>query len=127
MHTRAQSCACGCAHVRTAALFQMMRTVISQHRTATRLQRWMLNDTRSTPVLTLNLDPNPKPYRMETVHPEHRAAPSFQRPVIRDEARGVMYTRIQPTRRETSMIMHIRPGWEQLRTWLTGQQDGVAG
>lgn len=65
---------------------------------------------------------------MEPVQPE-RGAP-FERPVVRDEARGVVFTRIHPRKPETSMIMHVRPGWLRLRAWLTGtgeqQQQQVA-
>jgi len=43
-----------------------------------------------------------------------------QRPVLRLPAAGVVLTRIDPGRRETSMLVRIRPGWEELRAWLLG-------
>ncbi len=44
--------------------------------------------------------------------------PAFTRPVIRLPERGAVLTRISPDRRETSMIMRPRPGWEDLRAYL---------
>ena len=41
----------------------------------------------------------------------------LQRPVVRLPG-GVVLTRIDPMRPETSMIMRIRPGWEELRSYL---------
>jgi RNA polymerase II C-terminal domain phosphatase-like 1/2 len=52
------------------------------------------------------------------------------RPVIRlpsPHCRGgwLIFTRIDPTNRDTSMIVHTRPGWAELRDYLTGQdRDG---
>lgn len=43
---------------------------------------------------------------------------TLQRPVIRDHARGVIFTRIVPKDPDTSMIMFIRPGWENMRRFL---------
>lgn len=40
-----------------------------------------------------------------------------ERPVIRLQG-GVVLTRIDPSNRDTSMIMRIRPGWEALRGFL---------
>ncbi|KAK9817895.1 hypothetical protein WJX72_003895 [[Myrmecia] bisecta] len=48
---------------------------------------------------------------------------TFTRPVIRLPNQGVVFTRIDPERRETSMIMRTRPGWEALRAYLTGAMD----
>ena len=41
----------------------------------------------------------------------------LQRPVVRLPG-GVVLTRIDPLRPETSMIMRIRPGWEELQSYL---------
>jgi hypothetical protein len=45
------------------------------------------------------------------------------RPVIR-LADGVVMTRIDPGRRETSMLVRLRPGWEALRAYLAGEEPG---
>lgn len=48
----------------------------------------------------------------------------MQRPVVRLENNLVVLTRIDPSNRSTSMIMRIRPGWEELRQYLAGEADG---
>ncbi len=48
--------------------------------------------------------------------------PPVKRPTIH-LPNGVVVTRIDPTRKETSMLMRIRPGWERLRQWLEGQDN----
>ena len=58
--------------------------------------------------------------------PEDRG-PTFQRPVVRLPERGLVFTRIAVDRRETSMIMHIRPGWDGLRAYLRPQTDMSTG
>ena len=45
------------------------------------------------------------------------------RPVIRLPD-GVVMTRIDPGRRETSMLVRLRPGWESLRAYLAGEEPG---
>lgn len=40
-----------------------------------------------------------------------------ERPVVRLQG-GVVLTRIDPSNRDTSMIMRIRPGWDALRAFL---------
>ena len=48
---------------------------------------------------------------------EDAAAPP--RPVLRLPS-GVVLTRIDPARRDTSMLVRVRPGWDDLRAFLTG-------
>lgn len=42
------------------------------------------------------------------------------RPVIRLDD-GRVFTKIIPHRKDTAMIIRIRPGWEKLRQFLTGE------
>jgi len=42
------------------------------------------------------------------------------RPVLRLPGCGVVLTRIDPARRDTSMLVRVRPGWDDLRSFLTG-------
>ncbi|KAL0023988.1 hypothetical protein WJX77_006444 [Trebouxia sp. C0004] len=46
-----------------------------------------------------------------------------QRPVIRMQG-GIVLTRIDPSVKETSMIMRIRPGWDALRAFLAPDSKG---
>ncbi|KAL0054332.1 hypothetical protein WJX82_007216 [Trebouxia sp. C0006] len=46
-----------------------------------------------------------------------------QRPVIRMQG-GIVLTRIDPSVKETSMIMRIRPGWDALRAFLAPDPKG---
>jgi hypothetical protein len=56
--------------------------------------------------------------------PEDAKDPPFPRPVIRLKARGVIFTRIVVGRRETSMIIRLRPGWDAVAHFLeTGAYD----
>ncbi|GAX81116.1 hypothetical protein CEUSTIGMA_g8550.t1 [Chlamydomonas eustigma] len=47
------------------------------------------------------------------------------RPVIRTMISGmqVILTRIDPAKKETSMILRPRPGWEDLRSFIAGEND----
>ncbi len=47
------------------------------------------------------------------------------RPVI--EVPGRILTRINPHKVETTMIMHIRPGWEDLRNFIRGSPGDNGG
>lgn len=38
----------------------------------------------------------------------------------------VILTRINPNRKETSMIIRPRPGWEDLRAFLAGENEPLA-
>lgn len=62
----------------------------------------------------------------EFVPPEGEGQPAA-RPVIRLPELGLVFTRIDAERRETSMIMHIRPGWSSLRAYLRPQTDMSTG
>lgn len=46
-----------------------------------------------------------------------------QRPVIRLPG-GIVLTRIDPSQKDTSMIMRIRPGWDALRAFLAPDPKG---
>lgn len=65
-------------------------------------------------------------HSMEEVKPEG-GGPPFNRPVVRLPELGLVFTRIAAERRETSMIMHIRPGWPGLRDYLRPQMDMSTG
>lgn len=58
---------------------------------------------------------------VEDAKPEAGMRP-VPRAVIRLD-NGVILTRIDPDRKETSMLFRTRPGWHKLRLWLEGQ-DG---
>ena len=58
---------------------------------------------------------------VEEAKPEAGMRP-VPRAVIRLD-NGVILTRIDPDRKETSMLLRMRPGWHKLRLWLEGQ-DG---
>ena len=45
------------------------------------------------------------------------------RPVVRLHLEGAVLTRVDPGRRETSMLMRTRPGWGALRAYLEGMDD----
>lgn len=47
------------------------------------------------------------------------------RPVI--EVPGRILTRINPHKMETTMVMHIRPGWEDLRSLIRGPPGDKGG
>ena len=56
--------------------------------------------------------------------PEDPKDPPFTRPVIRLKDHGVIFTRIVVSRRETSMIIRLRPGWDAVAHFLeTGAYD----
>jgi hypothetical protein len=65
-------------------------------------------------------------HSMEAVEPEG-GGPPIMRPVLRLPDQGIVFTRIAADRRETSMIMHIRPGWTSLRDYLRPQTDVSTG
>ena len=48
------------------------------------------------------------------------------RPVIRCMDRGFILTRIDPAQKETSMLVRIRPGWDDLRAQILGQNPRCA-
>ena len=59
--------------------------------------------------------------------PEDPSERPFTRPVIRLPGRGVIFTRILVDRRETSMIIRLRPGWDAVAHFLeTGSYDQAA-
>lgn len=59
--------------------------------------------------------------------PESSGAPSFNRLVVRIPELGLIFTRIDPSNKETSMLFRVRPGWPELYQYLADQQDGAAG
>ena len=65
--------------------------------------------------------------RPEDVKPEDPFDKAITRPVIRLPSRGVIFTRILVDRRETSMIIRLRPGWDAVAHFLeTGTYDQAA-
>lgn len=44
----------------------------------------------------------------------------LQRPIVRRPDKGVIFTRIKPQDKITSMIVRQRPGWEEMRAGLLG-------
>jgi len=62
-------------------------------------------------------------YRWEEVCTE--PGRRVKRPVIR--VPGRILTRIDPQKMDTTMVMHIRPGWEDLRDFIRGTPDGNGG
>lgn len=49
----------------------------------------------------------------------------MDRPVIRLPQHGLLFTRIDRNRKETSMVVRPRAGWEALRAYMTGEEDGT--
>ena len=47
----------------------------------------------------------------------------MNRPVIRLFDSSIILTRVDPRKRETSMLVRPRPGWEDLRAFLAGEVD----
>ena len=67
--------------------------------------------------------------RLHVAKAEPAPTASGTRPVIRlpsPHCRGgsLIFTRIDPENRDTSMIVHIRPGWTEMRDYLTGKDRG---
>ncbi len=65
-------------------------------------------------------------FRLEEVA-EEAGGSTVARPVVRLPELGLVFTRIAPERIETSMIMHVRPGWTGLREYLRPQADMSSG
>lgn len=57
--------------------------------------------------------------REETVFLKEKG--SISRKVVRLPRDSVIFTRVDPARRETSMLVRPRPGWPNLRTFLIGR------
>lgn len=64
----------------------------------------------------------PLPCRPERVTLEDGT--EISRPVIRIPELNLVLTRIDPQRKETSMVFRVREGWEQLRKYVAGEADG---
>ncbi|KAJ3706529.1 hypothetical protein LUZ61_010234 [Rhynchospora tenuis] len=47
--------------------------------------------------------------------------PLMTRPIIRLPEKGIVLTRINPSVRDTSVLVKMRPGWEELRSYLTAR------
>ncbi|KAK7319660.1 hypothetical protein RJT34_04383 [Clitoria ternatea] len=47
--------------------------------------------------------------------------PSIVRPLIRLQDRNIILTRINPQIRDTSVLVRLRPAWEELRSYLTAR------
>jgi hypothetical protein len=48
---------------------------------------------------------------------------TVQRPVIRLPNGLIILTRIDPLNSKTSMLLRVRPGWNELRAFLAGEVD----
>lgn len=50
----------------------------------------------------------------------------FSRPVARMPELGLIFTRIDPANKETSMVFRVRPGWSDLYQYLADQEGAPA-
>ncbi|KAH7433554.1 hypothetical protein KP509_07G074800 [Ceratopteris richardii] len=46
---------------------------------------------------------------------------SVKRPIVRLQDRNMVFTRINPNIRDTSVLVRLRPAWEELRSYLTAK------
>ncbi|XVE97062.1 hypothetical protein REPUB_Repub02eG0278200 [Reevesia pubescens] len=59
--------------------------------------------------------------QMEEVPPLSDGQEKVVRPVIRLQERNIVLTRINPEIRDTSVLVRLRPAWEELRSYLTAK------
>ncbi|TYH32548.1 hypothetical protein ES288_A01G260700v1 [Gossypium darwinii] len=59
--------------------------------------------------------------QMEEVPPLSDGHEKVVRPVIRLQDRNIVLTRINPEIRDTSVLVRLRPAWEELRSYLTAK------
>ncbi|XVF08265.1 hypothetical protein REPUB_Repub06bG0211600 [Reevesia pubescens] len=59
--------------------------------------------------------------QMEEVPPLSDGQEKVIRPVIRLQERNIVLTRINPEIRDTSVLVRLRPAWEELRSYLTAK------
>ncbi|KAK8971810.1 hypothetical protein V6N11_028194 [Hibiscus sabdariffa] len=59
--------------------------------------------------------------QMEEVPPLSDGHDKVVRPVIRLQDRNIVLTRINPEIRDTSVLVRLRPAWEELRSYLTAR------
>ncbi|KAL3327286.1 hypothetical protein AABB24_035116 [Solanum stoloniferum] len=59
--------------------------------------------------------------QQEEVLPLSEGQEHVVRPVIRLEDKNVVLTRINPENRDTSVLVRLRPAWDELRTYLTAK------
>ncbi|XWS55543.1 hypothetical protein CRYUN_Cryun09bG0009100 [Craigia yunnanensis] len=59
--------------------------------------------------------------QMEEVPPFSDGHEKVVRPVIRLQERNIVLTRINPEIRDTSVLVRLRPAWEELRSYLTAK------
>ncbi|XP_022767694.1 RNA polymerase II C-terminal domain phosphatase-like 2 isoform X2 [Durio zibethinus] len=59
--------------------------------------------------------------QMEEVPPLSDGHEKVVRPVIRLQERNIVLTRINPEIRDTSVLVRLRPAWEELRSYLTAK------
>ncbi|XP_014514152.1 RNA polymerase II C-terminal domain phosphatase-like 2 isoform X2 [Vigna radiata var. radiata] len=66
---------------------------------------------------------NGKVYKvqMEEVSPHSGSHEKLIRPVVRLQDRNIVLTRINPEIRDTSVLVRLRPAWEDLRCYLTAK------
>ncbi|XVF76805.1 hypothetical protein PTKIN_Ptkin13bG0296400 [Pterospermum kingtungense] len=59
--------------------------------------------------------------QMEEVPPLSDGHEKLVRPVIRLQEKNIVLTRINPEIRDTSVLVRLRPAWEELRSYLTAK------
>ncbi|KAG6643385.1 RNA polymerase II C-terminal domain phosphatase-like 2 [Carya illinoinensis] len=69
------------------------------------------------------VDNNGKPFnaQLEEVPPLSDNLERVVRPVIRLQEKNIVLTRINPDNRDTSVLVRLRPAWEDLRSYLTAK------
>ncbi|KAK7294682.1 hypothetical protein RJT34_17572 [Clitoria ternatea] len=72
---------------------------------------------------TDSVDDNGKTYKvqMEEVPCSPHGNEKLVRPVVRMQDRNIVLTRINPEIRDTSVLVRLRPAWEDLRCYLTAK------
>lgn len=59
--------------------------------------------------------------QVEMVPPTTEGSIPLMRPVVRLQERNMVFTRINPNVRDTSVLVRLRPAWEELRSYLTAK------
>ncbi|ONK64018.1 uncharacterized protein A4U43_C07F21260 [Asparagus officinalis] len=57
----------------------------------------------------------------EIVRPLSESHQQINRPVIRLQEKNIILTRVNPAIRDTSVLVRVRPAWEELRSYLTAR------
>lgn len=59
--------------------------------------------------------------QLEIVQPMSDGLQAITRPVIRLQEKNIILTRVNPAIRDTSVLVRLRPAWEDLRSYLTAR------